>query len=289
VGAACGRAILATQDCELAGFVRRRESLGERMPEPFHATATVGHVSELKRLDAALVCVPADRTAEVVQDMLQHDLPAVECAVRHGDDFRRHKDQLHQLALRHRRPVIVGAGWDPGALSVFRDLFALLTPKGETTVIDRPGISLHHSLSARAVKGVKDALCTELRDAVRTLQRYVYVELAEGAELARVTEAIRADPLFLGEATQVFRVGSVATLEEQGHGIVIERRGERGPTAHQMFLLEARFDLPTLAAQVMVAAACAIVGQRPGAHSLLDLPLGAMWGELRLAREAALM
>lgn len=289
VGAACGSAVLAAQDCELAGFVRRSQSLSGRLPESFRGVAVAGHVSELTRLDAVLVCVPPDRTIEVTQDVLQHGLPAIECAIHHGDAFRRHKAQLHHLALRHRRPVVAGAGWDPGALSLIRDLFDLLTPKGDTAVIDRPGVSLHHSLSARTVKGVKDALCAELRDSGGRLQRYVYVELANGADAAQVARDIRSDPLFLGEDTQVFPVDSVAALEEQSHGIVVERRGRSGSTAHQIFLLEARFDLPTLAAQVMVAAARAIAGRPPGAYSLLDLPLGSLWGEVRAARETALI
>jgi diaminopimelate dehydrogenase len=42
----------------------------------------------------------------------------------------------------------------------------------------------------------------------------------------------------------------------------------------QLLLLEARFDRAALVAQVMIAAARATPGLRPGAYSLSDLPLG---------------
>jgi diaminopimelate dehydrogenase len=150
---------------------------------------------------------------------------------------------------------------------------ALLVPKGHTETTDRPGISLHHTLSARAVAGVRDALCTELRSADGNTQRYVYVELAPGADRERVAEAIRSEPLFLEEETLVFPVESVAALEEEGRGIVLERRGTAGRTGHQMLLLEARFDAPSLAAQVMLAAARALPDLPPGARSLSEVPL----------------
>lgn len=105
-------------------------------------------------------------------------------------------------------------------------------------------MSLHHTLAARAVSGVKDALCTELRTGVGVMQRYVYVELTPGADLSRVTQAIRADPLFLDQETVVLPMDSIAALEDEGHGVVPERWGTSGGKAHQRFLLEGRFDFP---------------------------------------------
>jgi diaminopimelate dehydrogenase len=119
------------------------------------------------------------------------------------------------------------------------------------------------------VGGVRDALCIELRSVEGKLQRYVYVELAPGADGERVAEAIRSEPLFLDEETLVFPVESIAALEEE----VLERRGTAGRTRHQMLLLEARFDVPSLVAQVMIAAARALPNLPPGAHALSDVPL----------------
>ena len=173
----------------------------------------------------------------------------------------------------------MGAGWDPGALSVFRSWFALLTPGGATETRHHTGISLRHMAMARTVVGVKDALCAEVRAPDRSLQRYVYVELQKGADPDKITQAIRADPLFLGADTQVFPVESLAELEEEGRGVVLDRRGPPGRFGHQHLLLEARFDDTVLTAQVMLAAARALPQLEPGAYVLPEVPLAAMWGE----------
>ena len=164
-------------------------------------------------------------------------------------------------------------------------LFALLTPKGHTEIQYRPGVNLHHTLSARNVRGVRNAVCADLRGPEGNLQRYVYVELEPGADPDRVTESVRADPLFFDRETFVVPVESVAALEQEGHGVVLDRRGSAATAAHQRFLLEARFDATALTAQVMLAAARAVPNQRPGAHSLFQLSLAALWGSLALRAE----
>jgi diaminopimelate dehydrogenase len=70
----------------------------------------------------------------------------------------------------------------------------------------------------------------------------------------------------------VLPVESLAALEAEGEGILLERWGEAGAKAHQRLLVEARCDAPALAAQVMLAAARAVPFLPPGAHSLLDVP-----------------
>jgi diaminopimelate dehydrogenase len=274
LGHACGEAILHTSDLQLAGIVRRPESLGRTLPAAFRDVPAVSGLEALDAVDAALLCLPAETAAEAIHDLLQHGVPVVECAA--GPDEARHelRRKLHRLALRRHGRVILGAGWDPGALGLFRDLFALLIPKGHTEWTTRPSVSLHHTLTARTVSGVRDALCTELRSVDGTVRRYVYVELAAGADAEEVAAAIRAEPLFLDEETLVLPVESVAALEEQGAGILLQHRGSAAGVAHQLLLLEARFDRWSLAAQVMAAGARALPSLQPGAYLLRDVPLG---------------
>jgi diaminopimelate dehydrogenase len=230
-------------------------------------------IEALDAVDAALLCLPPQFVTAAAHDLLQHGLPVVECARLGAEDLRAHQERLNRLAQRRHVAAVLGAGWDAGALSLLRGLFALLIPKGHTETTDRPGVSLHHTFTARAVAGVRDALCTELRSAEGKVQRYVYVELAPGAESERVVEAIRSEPLFLDEETLVFPVESVAALEEKGRGVVLERRGPAGASHHQMLLLEARFAAWSLAAQVMIAAARALPDLPAGAHALPAVPV----------------
>jgi diaminopimelate dehydrogenase len=285
LGRACIQAIREDEQSSLAGIVRQSEHVAQQLPTGFEGIPVAGHITELGHVDAALICVPNEAVLGSAHDLLQAGIPVVECATLHGKAFQEHKNELDRLAARFKVPAIVGAGWDPGMLSLFRDLFALLTPKGHTDITHRPGINLHHTTLAQAIPGVKSALSTELFAAGGQRQHYVYIELEEHADLDAIQSAIRNDPLFLNEETFVFPVDSVAMLEEEGHGVLLERRGNAGPVEHQLFLLEGRFSEKALTAQVMLAAARSLQTHGHHAYSLLDLPLGSLWGKLRESAE----
>lgn len=278
LGRACAEVVLDADDLALAGVVRRPASLALPLPNSLPNVTAVSHFTELDGVDAAIVCVPTEHTLEAIVMLLQHRIPIVECATIHGDAFRTQRADIERMAKRHRVAAVLGAGWDPGAFSLFRALFALLTPKGHTEITDRPGHGLHHGLAVKVMPGVKDALCAEFPAGNGKIQRYVYVELREGADFEQVSRAIRSDPLFLDEENLVFPVESVALLEDAGRGVMMERRGESGRTGHQFLMLEARFDITALTSEIMVAAARTLPRLRPGAYSLLDVPLGSLFG-----------
>ena len=279
VGKVCVEALLDSKDLVLAAVVRRPGSLAQSLPEAFRKIPVVSHVAQVQTVECALLCVPSFQVLDAAHECLQHGVPIVESSVLHSEAFQAHREAIHRLALRHKVPAIVGAGWDPGALSLFRSLFALLAPEGYTETSHRVGVSLHHTAMARQIAGVKEALCTEQRATNGRRQRYVYVELEQGIDAARVIGAIRADPLFLGEETLVFPVESVAALEQEGRGVLLERRGAPGRLGHLQFLLEARYDESLLTAHMMIAAARSLPQLKPGAHSFLDLRLSSLWGE----------
>ena len=279
VGKVCAEALLNSKELVLAAVVRRLDSLAQSLPEAFRKIPVVSHVAQVQTVQGALLCVPPQQVLDAAHECLQHGIPIVESSVLHGEAFQAHRDEIHRLAIRHKVPAIVGAGWDPGALSLFRSLFALLAPEGYTETSHRVGVSLHHTAMARQIAGVKEALCTEQRAANGGRQRYVYVELEQGVDAGRVIDAIRADPLFLDDETQVFPVENIAALEQEGRGVLLERRGVPGRLGHQQFLLEARFDESLLTAHMMLVAARALPQLKPGAHSLLDLQLSALWGD----------
>jgi diaminopimelate dehydrogenase len=236
-------------------------------------------------VDAALVCVPVDAVLGVATSLLQSRIPLVECARLHGEAFIGHKSAIHRAALHHKVPAVVGAGCDPGALSLLRSQFALLAPHGHTETSLRTGTSLHHTLAAAGIKGVRKALATEQKSVDGTRQRYVYVELEPSIDAAAVEDALVNDPLFLDGKTLVFPVPSIAALEETNRGVLLERRAAPGEAGHASFLLEARYDEAGLAARMMLAAARSLPFLQAGAYSLLDLPPGALWGELRPVAE----
>ena len=266
VGKACAVAIDASFDMQLAGVIRRPEFAMKKLPDPWREVPVAGHISELPQVDAALICVPTDAVFGVAQDLLQRRIPIVECATLEGNAFVAHKEAINRLAENHRARAIVGAGWETGALPLIGRLFEALIPRGHTEITHRPGVSLHHTNAVQNVKNVKGALCTELRSPDNKVQRYVYVELERGANLEKVSESIRSDPLFLQEETLVFQVESLADLEQEGHGVLMERRGISGHAEHQSLLLEGRFDITSFTAHIMLDAVRTLPNRKPGAY-----------------------
>ena len=272
LGHRCAELLLDDPTLGLAGVVRRTPAPLDWLGD----LPVVGHFTELKQVDAALLCVPADSVQ--ARELLQHRIPLVECARLHGDAFIAHHGEMQRMAHLYRTTAIVGAGSDPGILSLFRSQFALLLPHGHTRSSLHAGTSLHHSLAAEGIAGVRRALALEQRTQDGTLQRYVYVELEPGADAAAVEQAIRRDPLYLDEETLVFPVDSVAGLEAE-RGLLLERHAASSNSSHAALLLEARFDEIELAARMMLAGARALPLLQHGAHSLFDLPPRVLWGD----------
>jgi diaminopimelate dehydrogenase len=279
IGLACAELIALSQDLAVTAFIRRPVSGAEGVPDHLRPIPILTHIGQARDVDGALVCVPTHAVMDAASQILRHGIPIVDCAIFHGEAFHNHKEGVRKLALHHNTSAIVGAGWDPGALSMFRSWLALLAPGGMTETTHRPGITLRHTASAKGVAGVKDAMCSEVRGTDGRLQRYVYVELEKGAHADLVSEAIRVDPLFLGEETQVFPVESLASLEQEGRGVVLDRRGSSQRLGRQRFVLEGRFDEAAVTAEVMLAAARALPDLEAGAYSLFDIPPSALWGE----------
>ena len=265
LGLACAHAARDAADVELAGVVRRPSSPG-RLPAPFSAIASVTHVRDLGRIDAALLCVPPPVASSTACELLQLHVPLVECAVLEGSSARAHYESIDGASRNHRVAACTGAGWNPGILPLLQHAFEVLVPRGVTSVTARPGVSLHHTEALRGIEGVRDAVITECRDAEEHVTRYVYAELAKGADPARVQARLDADPLFAGTKSLLFPVESVASLQEEGQGILLERRGTACSGSHQNILLEARFETAGFAARIMLDAARRLPRLKPGAH-----------------------
>lgn len=271
VGRACALALRDSDDLVLAGVVRR-PAAPTKLPDPLGNVPVVAHIRDLKRVDAALVCVPTNAVLGVARELLQARIPIVECAMLEGHALEIHYDAIGDAARHHTVPAVVAAGWNTGMLPLFERAFTTLVPAGHTKRTNRPGASLHHTEAVENIQGVKGALATEMRDAEGQLTRYIYVELDKDTKgsvepsLDSVEAALAADPLFVGERIRVFEVESIGELEEEGRGILLERTGTERTGAHATLLLEARFDVPTFTARVMVDAARRISSFKPGVH-----------------------
>ncbi|MBI2752115.1 MAG: hypothetical protein HYX46_01140 [Betaproteobacteria bacterium] len=263
LGRACAHGVLEARDLELAGIVRRAPGT---LPAPFARVQVAGHMRELERVEAVLLCVPPDVALGAARALLQQRAPLVECAQLEGHALERYYEEIERAAHAHRVAVIVGAGWEPGVLSIVRRMFEVLVPHGRTAIGLHPGLSAHHTAMVSGVAGVKTALAIERRSAEGTRQRYVYAELGSSATVESVTQAIEADPLFSDSEVRVFAVPDLKALEAAGSGIVLERLAAASAGRHESLLLEARFDAADFAARVMLDAARSLPQLEPGAH-----------------------
>ncbi len=265
LGRACAHAVLEEPRLTLRGVVRRPDS-APTLPAPFESVPAAGHLADLGNVRGVLLCVPPAMATSMARAVLQMRIPLVECAQMEDKSSAAHREAIHAAALQLRVPAVVGAGGDPGMLPLLSHAFDVLIPHGRTALHHRPGASLHHTEVARNIPGIRGALALEARDEAGRSTRYVYAELAPDTDADHVQRLLDADPLFAGERTLLFQVDSIQAMEDEGRGLLLERRGSGRFGAHHNLLLEARFDVSSFAARVMVAAACCLPALKRGAH-----------------------
>ena len=190
----------------------------------------------------------------------------------HGQiwDLRSALDAVCQKSLS---VSIVSAGWDPGSDSAVRALLMAMAPKGITYTNFGPGRSMGHSVAAKAIEGVKNALSMTIPLGTGVHRRMVYIELEEGADFKTVEAAIKADPYFVNDETHVQQVPCVDALNDVGHGVNLVRKGVSGKTHNQLFEFDMKINNPALTAQVLVNVARASLKQQPGAYTMIEIPV----------------
>ena len=133
-----------------------------------------------------------------------------------------------------------------------------------------------HTVAAKAIPGVKEALSMTIPLGTGIHRRMVYVELEEGADFKTVEKNLLQDDYFAHDETHVIPVPSVATLNNVAHGVHLVRSGVSGTTHNQRFEFNMSINNPALTGQVMVAcarAACRMKNESNyGAYTLIEIP-----------------
>lgn len=263
-------ALEAAPDFECVGIVRRAGA--ENKPAELADYTVVKDIKELQNVDVAILATPTRKVEEYAKQCLALGINTVDSFDIHGQivDLRR---SLNECAKANKAVSIISAGWDPGSDSIVRTLMESLAPKGISYTNFGPGRSMGHSVCVRSKEGVKDALSMTIPVGQGIHRRMVYVELEEGADLAEVTKAIKADPYFANDETHVFQVESVDALNDVGHGVNLTRKGVSGKTHNQLFEFNMKINNPALTAQVLVNVARAAMKQQPGAYTMIEIPV----------------
>ncbi len=262
-------ALEASADFELAGVVRRDAA---NCPPELARYAVVGSLDQLGEVDVALLCTPTRKVEEFARKALERGINTVDSFDIHtGIVDLRHT--LDALAKTHGAVSVISAGWDPGSDSVVRALLEICAPNGLTYTNFGPGMSMGHTVAVKSVPGVQAALSMTIPTGTGIHRRMVYIELQPGADFGAVAAAIKADPYFAHDETHVMQVESVESLLDMGHGVNLVRKGVSGKTPNQRFEFNMSINNPALTAQIMVGAARASLKQRPGAYTMIEIPM----------------
>ncbi len=263
-------ALEASDDFEIAGVVRRNGA--DNKPKELDKYEVVKDIKELKDVDVAILATPTRSCEEYAKQIVPLGINTVDSFDIHTN-IRGYRERMMELNKKTGTVSVIAAGWDPGSDSIVRTLMQSLAPKGLSYTNFGPGMSMGHSVCARSKEGVKDALSMTIPLGEGIHRRMVYVELEDGAKLADVTAAIKADPYFANDETHVFAVDSVDSVRDMGHGVHLVRKGVSGKTQNQRFEFNMSINNPALTAQVLVNVARASMRQQPGCYTMVELPV----------------
>jgi len=256
IGRAAEEAIKKAPDMELGGIYHHDDNL------------------DTIQADVALVCTPTREVPVFVPQLLKRGICTVDSFDIHGNIYDLHQ-QLEPIACRNKTVSVISAGWDPGSDSMVRALMTALVPQGEMFTNFGPGRSMGHTVAAKAIPGVKDALSMTLPAGKGKHNRHVYIELQDGFTFEEVKTALLKDDYFAHDYTEVELVPSVAALQTTDHGVHIERNGICGIKDNQQLDFSMRINNPALTGQFMVACARAAYRMREqeryGAYTTIEL------------------
>lgn len=256
-------------DFEIAGVVRRDPS---KRPAELADIPVVADIRELGKVDVAILATPTREVEKHAVDILAQGINTVDSFDIHTNIVAL-RETLDRAAKAHGAVAIIAAGWDPGSDSIVRTLMQAAAPEGLTYTNFGPGMSMGHTVCVKSKPGVKDALSMTIPLGTGIHRRMVYVELEEGAQLADVAKAVKEDPYFASNETHVMAVPSVDAVKDMGHGVHMTRKGVSGRTQNQRLEFNMSINNPALTAQILVGVARASMKQRPGAYTMIEVPV----------------
>ena len=256
IGRAVEQALQVADDMELVGIYHHNDDMNA------------------VQADVAVLCTPTREVPAFAEKLLARGICTVDSFDIHTQivELRR---RLMPQAKEHNAVSIIAAGWDPGSDSMVRALLQAIAPKGLTYTNFGPGRSMGHTVAAKAIAGVKDALSMTIPLGSGVHRRMVYVVLEDGADFATVEKNLLADDYFAHDETHVVQVNSIDELNNVAHGVNLVRSGVSGTTHNQRFEFNMEINNPALTGQVLVACARAAhrltAEQRYGTYTMIEI------------------
>lgn len=274
IGSYAVRAAQLAKDMDFLGVIELESRL-DLVHKELPGVPAVKHYSLLsEKPDVVVLGIPTRAVEKVAPELLKDGISTVDPFDMHGEPFKHLKSVLDPIAREHKSAAIMGVGVDPGVSTMVRALFEIWAPTGLTYVSFGPGMSMGHTVAAKSHKGVKDALSITRPGAPGVHERDLYLVIEDGFKFEDVKADILTDSYFSHDVVRVFEVKDVNPLIDVGHSIHISRKGGSSGIDNQLLQFETTFHNPASTAQVMVAGARAVTRMAPGAHTMLEIPLG---------------
>ncbi len=243
----------------------------------YAADEILSHKSEI---DVVIICGGSATDLPDMTPMLAEQFCVVDSFDTHAK-IPQHFARVDDAAKRGGNTALICGGWDPGMFSLNRLYAQAILPDGKDYTFWGRGVSQGHSDAIRRIEGVVDARqytvpIPEALEAVRSgkqpelttrqkHRRECYVVAAEGADRAKIEQAIKTMPNYFDEYDTTVHFISLEELQrdhkELPHGGVVLRSGKTGLNGEHTHTIEYRLTLdsnPEFTSGVLVALARAV-------------------------------
>lgn len=257
------------KDMELIGVIETALN----MPDDVEGVPIVSDVGALEKPDVAMMCVPSRLVKKIVPLYLERGICTVDPYDIHGETMLELRKEFDEIAKGNNVASIIAAGWDPGSDSMIRGIMKMIVPRGITHTNFGPGMSMGHSVVAKSLEDVEDAVSLTIPIGTGLHRRLVYVKLEPEADFEKVEAQIKTDNYFKNDETYVYAIDDIEDVKDMGHGVHIEHKGKSGITHNQRIDYFHHINNPAVTAQVLTSAARAVTKQKPGCYTLLEVPI----------------
>lgn len=221
-------------DLELAALLTRREPVSIKT----HTGVPVYRMSDAAKLrdqiDVMILCGgSANDLPEQTPELAQHFnvVDSFDTHAKIPDHFAR----VDEACKQANRIGIISVGWDPGMFSLNRAIAQAILPNGQDYTFWGKGVSQGHSDAVRRIEGVRD--CRQYTIPVESVlervrggenptlttrekhTRECFVVAEEGADHARIEEAIRTMPNYFADYDTTVHFISEEEMQKNHSGI----------------------------------------------------------------------
>ena len=302
-------AIKQNPDMELVAVFTRREPSTVTILTKTATVCNIADVAEWKdKIDVMILCGGSATDLPVQTPEMAKMFNVVDSFDTHAK-IPEHYANVDVAAKESGKVGIISVGWDPGMFSLNRMYANAILPQGKDYTFWGKGVSQGHSDAIRRIDGVKDAKqytipVDEALSSVRagenpeltTRQKHTrecFVVLEEGADAAKVEEAIKTMPNYFADYDTTVHFISEEELKANHsgipHGGFVIRSGKTGWNEENTHIIEYSLKLdsnPEFTSSVIVAYAraayrLAAEGQK-GCKTVFDIApayLSAVSGE----------